>query len=121
MAVVQPTIISNRDGSKLIRWASMADGDTGAPVDGMGSFSDRCLQLTGTLSTGGEMTLRGSNIVGDSPTWFTMKDVANNAIVLTALEAKQILENPYRISPEITNGDGSTSLTVTIHCVRGPQ
>jgi hypothetical protein len=117
MAVVQPTIIAVNKKSRLIRWASMANGDTGAPIDLHGEFGDKCVQLTGTLSTGGAMTFQGSNIAGSSPTWATLRDASGSTIVMTSLGFAQVLENPYRVRPNITAGDGSTSLTVTLYMV----
>ena len=110
MAIVNPTDVVDDVGTRNVVWADMDNGDTGAPV-GVGAFYDATVQLTGTLSTGGEMTLQGTN---EGTVYATLTDLTGVAIVLTALGLKGVLEEPAQIRPNITNGDGSTDLTVSM-------
>lgn len=92
-----------------VRWATMANGDVGDAVE-LGHYSDRSIQVVGTFGTGGSVSLKGSNDGGT--TWATLTDPAGNAITFTATGIKQILHLPHKIRPEVTAGDGTTSLTV---------
>lgn len=114
MAVVNhKPVESMGGGTRLVTWPAMANGDTGQPLM-MPSHPDKTVQLVGTLSTGGELTMEGSN---DNTNWFTLTDAGGTSIVLTALGGKTIMENPLYIRPSITGGDGSTSLTVSVLAV----
>lgn len=88
----------------------------GQAFSGIG-YGRRSVQLTGTLSTGGEMTLQGSNDGGT--TWATLSDIYGNAIVLTALGIVEVGELTGLIRPFISNGDGSTDLDVTMFAKYG--
>ncbi len=101
-----PTIETTR-----VRWASMANGDVGDGVE-LGFYSDRSIQVVGTFGTGGSVSLKGSNDGGT--TWATLTDPAGSAITFTATGLKQILHLPHKIRPEVTAGDGTTSLNVYV-------
>ena len=85
-----------------------ADGD---PMEIPGA-SDRCVQMTGTLGTGGAVTIQGSNDGGT--TWATLTDFQDADLVLTALGMHMIAEAPLLIRPFISAGDGSTDLNIYI-------
>ena len=112
MAVVGYSVKGEGRGWQVIAWENMDYQDTGAPFIAP-HFSDKSIQLTGTLSTGGECTIQGSNFVS-TPTWATLADPQGTALTMTALGLETILENIYQIRPNITGGDGSTDLTVTL-------
>lgn len=90
-------------------WTGLLNGDTGSPQTGA-SLPDKSVQVSGTFGTGGSCSLKGSN---DGVTYFTLTDPQGNALVFTAAGMEQIAENPRYMRPEVTAGDGSTSLTVT--------
>jgi hypothetical protein len=110
MAVKTATFETIGGGCRVITWGGLANGDTGTPVQ-MPSHPDKTVQLVGTLSVGGTMTLQGSN---DNTNWFTLSDSAGSDIALTALDGVTVMENPLYIRPNITAGDGSTDLTVIL-------
>ena len=110
MAVKAATFETIGGGCRVITWAGLANGDTGAPLQ-MSSHPDKTVQLIGTLGTGGTLTLQGSN---DGTNWFTLSDAAGTDIVLTSLDGVTIMENPLYIRPNITAGDGSTLLSVIL-------
>lgn len=95
--------------SKTI-WTGLLNGDTGLPQTGA-LLPDKSVQVSGTFGVGGSVSIKGSN---DNATWFTLTDPQGNALVFTAAGMEQISENPQHMMPEVTAGDGSTSLTVTI-------
>lgn len=90
-------------------WTGLLNGDTGLPQTGA-SLPDKSVQVSGTFGAGGTVAIRGSN---DQNTWFTLTDPQGNALSFTAAGMEQISENPRYMRPEVTAGDGSTSLTVT--------
>lgn len=91
-------------------WSGLGNGDTGIPVRFSG-LADKSVQVSGTFSTGGEVTMEGSM---DNTTWATLNDPQGNPITLTTGGVEAILENPRYVRPNVTGGDGSTDLTVSI-------
>lgn len=93
-----------------VLWENMANGDVGDTAVRLGHYADRSVQVVGTFGAGGSVSLKGSNDGGT--TWATLTDPAGNAITFTSTGLKQILHLPHRIRPEVTAGDGTTSLDV---------
>lgn len=91
-------------------WTGLLNSDTGLPQTGA-SLPDKSVQVSGTFGAGGSVSIRGSN---DGSTYFTLTDPQGNALTFTANGMEQISENPKFMRPEVTAGDGTTSLTVTI-------
>jgi len=122
MAIINNS--SNNLGNvQIVTWGPMANGDTGQPYENGARLSDKCVQIFGTAGTGGVITMQGSNdprviTAPSSAIWFTLTDPSANTIVGAAL-GEQIIENPRYIRPNVTAGDGSTSLTAII-CAKGP-
>lgn len=105
------------DGWK-IAWGPMANGDIGVNAAGtsgtgmtMANYSDRSFQVEGTFGSSGTCVLEGTN---DGTNWRTLSDPQGNAISLTTAAIKQITEACIQVRPHVTNGDGTTSLTVTM-------
>jgi hypothetical protein len=115
MATRTPTITYAPNGFAKIAQAvwtglTQASSDVGDGVELPGS--DRTVQLSGTLGTGGQVPIEGSN---DGTNWGAVHDAAGDAIVLNAAnEVAQIVEAPRYIRPGTTGGDGTTDLTVTL-------
>lgn len=109
MAVRNPTITSQNSG-QLIQWTGLLNGDTGLPVD-CNAFGDRSIQVTGTFGAGGSVRPEGSN---DGTTFAQLRDPTSTLMALTATDLKQILECSNFIRPNVTAGDGTTSLTVSV-------
>lgn len=107
------TDISSSGRSRLVTWATLANGDTGAQVDWI-DFADRCFQVTGTFGSGGSCTLQGSN---DGTNWSALTDPQGNALTFTSQKIEQAIELPRYVRPSVTAGDGTTSLTITL-CMR---
>lgn len=95
-------------------WAACANGDSGDPVS-LIQFSDRSVQVSGTLGAGGTMVIEGSN---DGTTYYTLNDTFGNPLSITALGLKGIAEIVAYIRPRVTAGDGTTSLVATLICRR---
>lgn len=109
--------INHNHVETFIQWTGLVNGDTGAPFK-LGQYTDRTVQLTGTLGTGGEMTFQGS--LDGGVTWFTLNDFGNTDIVLSALGGVGVGPASPWVRPKITNGDGSTSLNVYFYGVKKP-
>lgn len=91
-------------------WAALANGDSGTPVD-LTQFSDRSVQIAGTLGAGGTIKIEGSN---DGVTYYTLNDAFGNALSLTALSLKSVAEITTWIRPRASAGDGTTAIVVTL-------
>lgn len=122
MAVIEAVQIKTpHDGEvEVWEWAAMANADTGSFVI-LPRHGDKSVHAFGTFGVGGTVTLRGSN---ETPATETnaaiLHSPSESNLTLTATAGaglKQVLEAPYSVSPKITAGDGTTSLTVRL-CVR---
>lgn len=113
MAERTATITYER-GAALVTWTGLLNGDTGAPVF-LPDYPDRTVQVTGTFGVGGSVTLQGSNA---GVTYAALTDPQGNAITKTAAAIETVTETPKYTQPNVTAGDGTTSLTVTMFCRR---
>lgn len=95
-------------------WPNLLNGDTGEPVDA-NEFGDRCVQVGGTFGVGGSVNLEGSN---NASAYLVLTDPQGNAITKTAAAIEQVLEGAQWNRPNVTAGDGTTSLTVILFCRR---
>jgi len=121
LAVIASTTTRLTDsgpGSEVVKvvWGPMANGDTGAPV-GLAGYSDRSVQVTGTFGAGGNCRIQGSN---DGTNYATLADPQGNALDVTAAKIEAVLEIAAAIRPNITAGDGTTAITVTM-IARSPK
>lgn len=96
------------------RWSHMANADDGEALQTPG-LSDKSIQIYGTFGPGGKLLIEGANEF-DSPTYAPLSDPQGNTLEFSAAGIKQILENPLLIRPRVTDGDGTTDLTVVIIC-----
>jgi len=95
--------------SRIFTWASMPN--TGIPAQGQPiqftGWASAFFQVTGTFGAAGSVQLEGSE---DGQTWVKLSPAAlTGAGAFAALGAT---ERPRYIRPHVTNGDGTTSLTV---------
>lgn len=91
-------------------WTALLNGDDGRPIS-MGGLADKSLQVTGTFGTSGEVVIEGSM---DKTNWVMLTDPQGTALSFTAGGLSTILQNPKYVRPNVTAGDGTTSLTVAI-------
>lgn len=113
MAVIAYTVEAIKtwkDKAHVITWANMANSDTGSALEMVGS-ADRSIQVTGTFGSGGNLRIQGSN---DGTNWNTLTDPQGNDINLTTSKIEQIMEVVRYMRPNVTAGDGTTNLTVSI-------
>lgn len=113
MAVIPKTssrITTHRDSAHVATWASLANGDSGEPLEMPGS-SDRSAQVTGTFGAGGNCRIEGSN---DGTNYAVLTDSSGDALDITAARIAIVMELTRFIRPRITAGDGTTSLTVSL-------
>lgn len=94
-------------------WAALANGDSGSWLSAA-DLSDKSLHVYGTFGTGGTLIMEGSNNEGVSAVSLNDSRGEGNALSFTAENLVTILENPERIRPRVTAGDGTTSLTVVV-------
>lgn len=99
----------------LYQWLAVANGDTGASVE-LNNLVDLTVTIEGTFSTGGSCTIQGSN---DGSTWHSLTDPQGNAITKTAAGIEVVTEAPRYIRPNVTAGDGSTAINISLVARRG--
>lgn len=114
MATITPTQsrVGNGLDQLVVTWAAMTNSgsDVGAPVE-LARFSDRSVQVTGTWGAGGNVRIEGSN---DGTNYVVLTDPQGNALNLSSAGIEQIMEITRYIRPQITGGDGTTSITVSM-------
>lgn len=113
MAVVTPTItrLGGDDSTVKVVWAGMANGDTGAPFAFV-QWADRTVHVYGTFGAGGTVQFKGSGNSGTS--YIVLTDGQGNAISKTAESIEAVTEVIEQVRPEVTAGDGTTSITVSL-------
>lgn len=95
-------------------WTPLLNGDQGTSLSAP-NLPDKTIQVKGTFGVGGSVQIEGSNDGGT--TWHILNDTrgeTTGALTFTAADTRQLLENPELIRPNVTAGDGTTSLTVLI-------
>lgn len=121
MATITPTVtkLGGDESVVKIAYAAMtnATSDVGAPIAFV-QWVDRSVQVTGTFGTGGHCIIKGSNDGGT--TWAALTDPQGNALDFSSAKIEAITEVAEMVRPEITAGDGTTSLAVTF-ILRRPQ
>lgn len=121
MAVRDPTVKVLPGGAKLVTWTGLLNGDTGAPVF-LPEHGDRSVQVTGTFGVGGTCVFQGNN---DDPditpvpvNYYSLTDPALTVISFTAAGGETVLDPTVFVRPNVTAGDGTTSLTVRMYARR---
>lgn len=123
-ATIVPVVTVLKDGNgqeygRQVQWGPMANSDVGAPFSDP-HFADCSVQVGGTLGAGGNCRIEGSNIGAPPATlpgagdWATLNDSAGIALNIGAAGIKEILEVTLWKRPNITAGDGTTAITVTL-------
>lgn len=92
-------------------WAAIPNGNTGDPLV-LHGHADRSVQIEGTFGAGGSCQIEGSN---DGTNWHILHDTGLNTIVATAAKLSAVLEAVFYIRPNVTAGNGTTAITVTIY------
>lgn len=100
---------THKEKTLIYTWV-LANGDTGQPVE-MPGFADRSIQVEGTFGAGGNLRIQGSN---SGANYATLTDPQGNDLNITAAKIEQISEVVRWMRPNVTAGDGTTSLTVTL-------
>jgi hypothetical protein len=114
------------DNAQYVSWSGLlqSSSDVGEALECPGA-SDRSVQLTGALGTGGVVTIQGSNkaapaTAAASTDWGDLRDAAGNTLTLDAIgQVKQVQEITRWIRPRVTAGDGATNLGVELVARRG--
>ncbi len=99
-----------KDKAHVITWAGLLNSDVGNPLEMPGS-ADRSVQVSGTFGTGGNLRIQGSN---DGSNWNVLTDPNGEDLDIVESDIAQIMESVRYIRPNVTAGDGTTDLTVSI-------
>lgn len=97
-------------GIAVTTWAGVANGEQGLACS-CTRWSDKTVQISGTFGAGGSVSIEGSN---DGTNWAVTHDAQGNANTYTGDVIEFIAENPLLIRPNVTAGDGTTTLKVVI-------
>ena len=115
MATVTLAQFKHIRGVHEFKWTPLLNGDDGAsagPDSGAPSLPDKTLHIEGTAGVGFSISIEGSN---DNTNWKVLRDPQGAVLTFTAINiVEQIQENPLYMRPNVTGGDGTTSITVII-------
>lgn len=98
------------EGVALLKWAALAQGDTGAPFK-FPRHTDRSVHVKGTFGVGGTCVIEGDLEVAPA-SYATLNDPQGNPLSFSAEKIESILENATNIRPRVSAGDGTTALDV---------
>ena len=115
MAEVKHVVEKFGASAVRITWSGRGQGDTGEPVK-FPLNQDRSAQVVGTFGTGGSIVIKGSN---DGVNFVPLTDMRGNNLTISQARIEQIEDASYAIAPEVSGGDGTTSLTVILFARSG--
>lgn len=122
MAVRTPTIVTKTGSTMRVVWTGLLNTDTGAPVEAP-EHTFKEVQVKGTFGAGGSVRIEGSLDAGTADgaladgtdrTWAALNDPQGTALNITAAAIERVQESTATVRPNVTAGDGTTSLTVTM-------
>jgi hypothetical protein len=123
MPNILPTIEHECTGVLIYTWPGIVVGDTLEPVNPLGGFADRSVQVAGTPGAGLVMDVQGSNQRLNGTDWAGLRNPGLErftALFTTATlgsgAIQQILESTQQVRVVLTGGDGTTALTVRLRC-----
>lgn len=105
-----PTQIAR--GQRLETWTALANGDTGRWID-VGAYGGLLAEGTGTFGAGGTLALEGTNDLADPPAAASILPLGT----LTSAGWLTFGVGAYRVRPNVTAGDGTTTLTIRLRLV----
>jgi len=122
MATVSGTGVWLARGVYKHTWVLSGVSSVGRPAT-LASLPDKVVSVRGTFGAAGvSLSILGSNASGPATgalatsTAFVLNDSRGegNALAFTAVDGRQVNENPNLIFPKITLGSGTTALTVEV-------
>lgn len=104
--------IMNYSGGVVVdTWSALLNNSTpGTPLQAA-NFIVNSVQVTGDFGVGGSINLEGSN---DGINWAIMPDINDNAATWTTGGIKFFKESTVWVRPNVTAGDGTTSLKMIV-------
>lgn len=114
MSIINPSFVDLSQkffGNTVViyTWAALANGDSGAPVQGPG-WADRSFQVEGTFGSGGTVLIEGSN---DGTNYRTLNDPFGNALSLTSAGVFELTQIALWMRPRVSAGDITTNITIS--------
>lgn len=114
MATIAAAFVASAKNALRASW-TLANGDDGIVLDAI-NWPDKTVTVRGTFGAGGTVVIEGTDAGGVTYTTLNDSRGEGNALTFTAADTRTILENPGKIRPRVTAGDGTTALTVVIEC-----
>lgn len=112
MAVVKHSANRVRGGNFLVSWEGIAQGDT-ADEALLPEYTVRSIHVLGTFTGASAIALAGSNDPDlSNDNFVTLKDQVDDALSFSSAGLRRVEDNPYRIKPVLSDGDGDTDLDV---------
>lgn len=94
----------------LATWTALANAITGDSLQ-TGNFIASSAQVSGTFGVAGSIQLEGSN---DGVNWLILPDADLILAIWTQAYIKFFRDSPMWLRPRVTNGDGTTALSIKL-------
>lgn len=110
-------VIESAFSNYVIReWSGLQLSDAGA-AELIPPIGDRTVQVSGTFGVGGSVRLLGSL---DGVEYAVLTDPQGNPLAFVQGKLESVMELVPYIRPQVTAGDGTTNLRVTL-CIKGVE
>ena len=116
-------IISQPIRSVIVASVTLANGDKSTDLE-LPNYPQKTIEISGTFGVGGTINVRGKNITNATPANYFALDVHDSDATASTLTARvaaalaRIIQNPRFILADVSAGDGTTSLVVTVVAAR---
>lgn len=114
ITAARSVIEANYSNYVIREWSGLQLGDDGN-VQLCPAIGDRAVQVSGTFGVGGNVRILGSL---DNINFNVLTDPQGNPLDFAQGKIETIMELVPYIKPQVTGGDGSTNLKVTL-CIKG--
>lgn len=113
MAIKNHSMSNPYPGVWLVEWIGLGNDDEGEPLT-TADFADKTVEIGGVFGAGGSIALKGSNDPGVGPVGVNLTDPLGVEIDGNTPVLATILQNPLKVWPVVSGGDGDTDLNVRI-------
>lgn len=110
-------ITTKSPGGGLTAEVVLLNGDESNDLD-IFNYPEKTIEVSGTFGAGGTINIRGKNITSATVTDYLALHRADkpqtNLTGLTAVILAGVVEDPRFVKADVSAGDGTTALTITV-------
>lgn len=110
-------LVEKEAGGRLMAVVTLLNGEESNDLD-LYNYPEKTFEVSGTFGVGGTINIRGKNVTSATVTDYLALHRADDPTAsLTALQTAilaTVIEDPKLMKADVSAGDGTTSLTVTL-------